>query len=38
VIVLDQTSLPLFNLKQIIADFARGGVRPCPESLTERLA
>ena len=38
VIVLDQTSLPLFNLKQIIADFARGGVRPCPESLSERLA
>jgi len=36
-LIADQTKIPLFNLKQIIADFAEGGGRPCPESVKERL-
>lgn len=38
VLVADPSSVALFVLKQMIARFAHGGPRGCPESLQERLA
>lgn len=37
VLILDPRELSFFRLKQILGDFARGGVRPCPKSLSEKL-
>ena len=37
VLAADPRSVGFFPLKQTIAEFARGGVRPCPEVFRERL-
>lgn len=37
VLIVDPRELSFFRLKQIVADFGRGGVRPCPKPLSERL-
>ncbi len=36
-LVLDPVRLPVFQMKQILARFARGGIRRCPDSLKSRL-
>ena len=38
VLVLDPAAGSLFQLKQIVAGFCRGGARPCPEVFREQLA
>jgi ribose 5-phosphate isomerase RpiB len=37
-LVLDPTANTVFQQKQIVGEFCRGGVRGCPESLKPRLA
>jgi hypothetical protein len=37
-LVVDPRAGTFFQLKQAIAEFARGGVRPCPEVFRKRLA
>jgi ribose 5-phosphate isomerase RpiB len=36
-LVLDPTAGTFFQMKQILSDFCRGGVRDCPEVLKKRL-
>jgi ribose 5-phosphate isomerase RpiB len=38
VLVLSPTAGTVFERKQILRDFCRSGVRPCPESLASRLS
>jgi len=37
VLVIDPTAGSLLQLKHIVTGFCRGGIRPCPEALEERL-
>jgi len=37
VLVVDPTVGTAYEKKQILRDFCRGGIRPCPEALKERL-
>jgi ribose 5-phosphate isomerase RpiB len=37
VLVLAPASATAFQQKQIVSEFCRGGVRPCPEALRPRL-
>jgi hypothetical protein len=37
VLVVDPTVGTAYEKKQILCDFCRGGIRPCPEALEERL-
>ncbi|MEN6450807.1 MAG: hypothetical protein ABFC96_09965 [Thermoguttaceae bacterium] len=38
VLVVDPRAATFFQLKQMITEFGRGGVRPCPEALRQKLA
>jgi hypothetical protein len=37
-LVVDPAAVSPFQLKQIVSEFCRGGTRPCPDVLQERLA